>query len=362
MTLREDYLEKEKHMLGEPIWNHAWQMVMERKASADALFVYAVRTTGIYCRPTCPSRRPARTSVEFYPTSAMAESAGYRACKRCTPAREHPQLRILTKVCDYLDRHAEERISLEALGKTVGLSPFHTQRLFRRCLGITPRQYQQTRRMERFRRQLEEGEGVTSAIYGAGFGSSSRLYEHAREELGMTPAELRQGGNHVEIRYSISDSPLDKMLVASTEAGLCAISFGLLESELEDGLAARFPRARIRRDEAGLGNLVKQVLAHMAEHPTTAELPLDVRATAFQRRVWDALRRIPSGQTRSYSEIAEAIGQPSAVRAVARACAQNPVAVVVPCHRVVGKNGGLTGYRWGVERKQALLALESQQP
>ncbi len=311
-------------MTGERIWNHAWEMVVKRKASADALFVYAVRTTGIYCRPSCPSRRPLRTSVEFYPTSEMAERAGYRACKRCTPTREHPQLRVLTSVCDYLDRHAEERVSLQALGKSVGLSPFHTQRLFRRCLGITPRQYLQTRRMEHFRRQLAEGESVTSAIYGSGFGSSSRLYEHAREQLGMTPAELREGGKDIEIRFSISDSPLDKMLVASTEAGLCAISFGLLESELEDDLAARFPHSRIHRDELGLGSLVKQVLARMSEHPTTAALPLDVRATAFQRRVWEALQQIPCGKTRSYSEIAAAIGQPTGVRAVARACAQNP--------------------------------------
>ena len=348
-------------MTGEQIWSHAWQMVMERKASADALFVYAVRTTGIYCRPSCPSRRPLRASVEFYPTSEMAERAGYRACKRCTPAREHPQLRALTIVCDYLDRHAEERVSLQALGKSVGLSPFHTQRLFRRCLGITPRQYQQTRRMEHFRRQLADGESVTSAIYGAGFGSSSRLYEHAGEQLGMTPVKLRQGGKDVEIRFTICDSPLDKMLVATTEVGLCAVSFGSLESELEDDLTARFPWAAIRRDEAGLGSLVKQVLACMTEHPTTAALPLDVRATAFQRRVWQALRQIPRGQTRSYSEIAEAIGQPAAVRAVARACGQNPVAVVVPCHRVIGRNGDITGYRWGVERKRTLLAMEGGQ-
>ena len=347
-------------MTGEGIWNHAWEMVLERKASADALFVYAVRTTGIYCRPTCPSRRPLRTSVEFYPTSELAERAGYRACKRCTPAREHPQLRVMTTVCEYLDRHAEGRVSLATLGKSVGLSAFHTQRLFRRYLGITPTQYLQTRRMERFRRQLADGESVTSAIYGSGFGSSSRLYEHAGEQLGMTPATLRQGGKDVGIRFAICDSPLDKMLVASTEAGLCVVSFGSLESELEDDLAARFPLAKIHRDDGGLGGLVKQVLSQMTEHPVAATLPLDVRATAFQRRVWEALRAIPRGQTRTYSEVAAAIGKPAAVRAVASACARNPVAVVVPCHRVVGKSGELTGYRWGVERKRRLLALEAK--
>jgi AraC family transcriptional regulator of adaptative response/methylated-DNA-[protein]-cysteine methyltransferase len=333
-------------------------MVSERKASADALFVYAVRTTGIYCRPSCPSRRPLRTSVEFYPTGEMAERAGYRACKRCTPAQEHPQVRILTTACDYLDQHADENVSLQSLAASVGLSPFHIQRLFRNCLGITPRQYQQTRRMEQFRQQMAKGESVTSALYGSGFGSSSRLYEHANQQLGMTPSKLRQGGKDVEIRFSICNSPLDKMLVASTQAGLCAVSFGALESELEDDLAARFPLARIRRDEAGLGLLIKQVLAQITEHPTSRAISLDVRATAFQRRVWEALQQIPRGQTRSYSQIAESIGQPSAVRAVARACSQNPVAVVVPCHRVVGKDGAITGYRWGIQRKQKLLALE----
>lgn len=347
-------------MTGERLWNHAWEMVTERQASADALFVYAVRTTGIYCRPSCPSRRPLRTSVEFYPTSEIAERAGYRACKRCTPAQEHPQLRMLTAACDYLDRHADQRVSLPALGKAVGLSPFHAQRLFRRCLGVTPRQYHQARRMERFRMQLSDGESVTSAIYGSGFGSSSRLYEHASEQLGMKPAELRNGGKNIEIRFTIRSSPLDKMLVAATDAGLCAVSFGSLESELEDDLAARFPLARIRRDEAGLDYLVKEVLAHMTEHPTATALPLDIRATAFQHRVWQALRDIPRGETRSYSQVAASIGQPKAVRAVARACAQNPVAVVVPCHRVQGKNGSLAGYHWGVERKRKLLEMEAQ--
>ncbi len=346
-------------MTGEQIWDRVWGMVVERKSSADALFVYAVRTTGIYCRPSCPSRRPLRASVEFYPTSALAERAGYRACKRCTPAQEHPQLRILTAACDYLDRHDDRPVKLEELGNVLELSPFHAQRIFRRCLGITPQQYQRARRMERFREQISQGESITTAIYDSGFGSSSRLYEQAGKQLGMTPRDFRGGGKNIEIRYSIGDSPLGKMLVAVTDVGLCAISFGSLESELEDHLAARFPLSHIRRDEPGLGSVVQQVLTHMTEHPVALNLPLDVRATAFQRRVWEALRRIPRGQTRSYGEVARAIGQPAAVRAVARACAQNPLAVVIPCHRVVGKSGELTGYRWGVQRKQTLLALET---
>jgi AraC family transcriptional regulator of adaptative response/methylated-DNA-[protein]-cysteine methyltransferase len=303
-----------------------------------------------------------RKSVEFYPTSELAERAGYRACKRCTPAQEHPQLRTLTAACNYLDRHDNETVKLQELGDAVGLSPFHVQRIFRRCLGITPREYQQARRIERFRQQVAQGDTVTTALYEAGFGSSSRLYEGASRQLGMTPAELRGGGQDIQIRYSITDSPLDKMLVAATDVGLCAISFGLLESELEDDLAARFPLANLRRDQEGLGSIVRPVLNQMTEHPAALDLPLDVRATAFQKRVWTALQQIPRGETRSYGEIAESMGQPSAARAVARACSQNPVAVVIPCHRVVGKSGRLTGYRWGLQRKQDLLALESNSP
>lgn len=347
-------------MTGDHIWDRAWKMVVDRRPTAEAMFVYAVRTTGIYCRPSCPSRRPLRKSVEFYPTSELAERAGYRACKRCTPAQEHPQLRILTAACDYLDRHNNEAVTLQELGTAVGLSQFHAQRIFRRCLGITPREYQQTRRIERFRRQVAQGDTVTTALYEAGFGSSSRLYEDAHKQLGMTPAELRGGGQNIQIRYSIGDSPLDKMLVATTDVGLCAISFGLLESELEDDLAARFPFSDLRRDQEGLGSVVRQVLSQMSEHPAALDLPLDVRATAFQKRVWMALQQIPRGETRSYGEIAESLGQPTAARAVARACSQNPVAMVIPCHRVVGKNGRLTGYRWGLQRKQNLLAMEDR--
>ena len=346
-------------MTGDHIWDRAWKMVVERTSTAEAMFVYAVRTTGIYCRPSCPSRRPLRKSVEFYPTSELAERAGYRACKRCTPAQEHPQLRTLTAACNYLDRHEDRTVKLKDLGDAVGLSPFHVQRIFRRCLGITPRDYQQARRIERFRQQVAQGGTVTTALYEAGFGSSSRLYEGSHAQLGMTPAELRGGGKDIQIRYSISDSPLDKMLVAVTDVGLCAISFGLLESELEDDLAARFPLSDLRRDQEGLGSVVRQVLGQLTEHPAALDLPLDVRATAFQKRVWTALQQIPRGETRSYGEIAESLGQPSAARAVARACSQNPVAVVIPCHRVVGKSGRLTGYRWGLQRKQDLLALES---
>jgi len=341
------------------VWDRAWHMVEERKPAADMLFVYAVRTTGVYCRPSCPSRRPLRSSVEFFATSELAERAGYRACKRCAPGEAHPQAHMLTQACDYIERNIDDTIKLDKLGKIVGLSAFHTQRLFRRYLGISPRQYQQARRMEQFRKNLLSNDSVTAAMYDAGFGSSSRLYESANEHLGMTPTEYRRGGKDVVIRYTVTDSPLGKMLVAATDNGLCLVAFGSLESELEDELASRFHASERKRDESNLGSMVKLILAQMTEHPVALELPLDVRATAFQRRVWEALKQIPRGETRTYSQIAKEIGQPTAVRAVARACATNPVAVVVPCHRVIGSDGTLTGYRWGVERKKKLLELEN---
>lgn len=344
------------------IWTRAWDLVERRTVAADALFVYAVKTTGIYCRPSCPSRRPLRASVEFFATGDLALAAGYRACKRCQPGGEHPQQRLLSLACDYLDRNLETTISLESLGKLLDLSPFHAQRLFRRALGITPRQYQQARRMERFRGELPRRPSVTDAIYEAGFSSSSRVYEHWSAATGMTPSAYRKGAAGMKIGYGIAESPLGKLLVATTGSGICAIAFGDLESELENDLHSRFARAQIVRDDAGLGETLRQVLSGIGEHPLAAGLPLDVRATAFQQRVWTALCAIPRGETRSYRQVAAEIGQPRAVRAVARACAANPVAVVIPCHRVIGGDGKLTGYRWGIERKRRLLELEQSRP
>lgn len=338
------------------VWEQAWKLVETR--SAGAMFVYAVRTTGIYCRPSCPSRRPLKTSVRFFATSELAERAGYRACKRCRPSEDHPQRQRLTVACEYLEVHMEETVKLEALGKLLSMSPFHAQRLFRQALGITPRQYQNARRMERFREQLLIKDTVTDAVYEAGFSSSSRVYERATAQMGMTPTTYRDGARGTAIRFCIRDSALGKILVAVTSLGICSIAFGGLESELEDAMRERFPRAETTRDDEGLGNTVVQVLSQMSEHPLILALPLDIRATAFQTRVWQALQRIPRGETRSYADVAREIGQPTAVRAVARACASNPVAVLIPCHRVVGSDGNLTGYRWGIERKRKLLEAE----
>lgn len=340
------------------LFQRAWEMVASRNAAADALFVYAVRTTGIYCRPSCPSRRPRPQAVEFFATGEMAEQAGYRACKRCRPSEEHPQQRVVTAACAYIDGHLDETVRLETLGAELAMSPFHVQRLFRRALGVTPKQYQHARRMERFREQLTGKATVTAALYEAGFSSSSRMYEKSTTEMGMTPSEFREGARDMAIRYAIGDSPLGKALVAATSVGLCMVAFGDLESELQDKLQAQFPRAVVTRDNAGLGATLAQVLSQMTEHPATLDLALDVRATAFQMRVWQALREIPRGETRSYAEIARQIGQPTAVRAVGRACGSNSLALVIPCHRAVGSSGALTGYRWGVERKEKLLAVE----
>ena len=340
------------------LWSRAWEMVEQRSVAADALFVYAVKTTGVFCRPSCPSRRPLRDSVEFFATGELAQAAGYRPCKRCQPGQEHPQQKLVGLACDYIEQHLDTTITLEALGKLMGLSPFHAQRVFRRTLGVTPRQYQQARRMERLRGELVRRASVTDAIYESGFSSGSRVYENLAAEIGMTPTEFRKNAQGLRISYGIAESALGKVLVAQTQAGVCAVAFGDLESELEDDLRARFALAEITRDDAGLGKTLRQVVSRLSEHPLAAELPLDVRATAFQRRVWTALQTIPRGETRTYAQVASGIGQPTAVRAVARACASNPVAVVIPCHRVVGSDGKLTGYRWGVERKRRLLELE----
>lgn len=339
------------------IWSRAWEMVEDRSVAADALFVYAVRTTGIYCRPSCPSRRPSRSSVEFFPSGDLARAAGYRPCKRCRPGGEHPQQKFVSVACRYIDRNLDTTITLEALGKVLDLSPFHAQRLFRRALGITPRQYQQARRLDRLRGELRSRPSVTSAIYESGFSSGSRVYENTAA-IGMTPGAYRNNAKGIRIAYGIAESPLGKMLVAATSVGVCAISFGDLESELEDDLHSRFALGEITRDDAGLGDTLRLVLSQLTEHPLAVDLAIDIRATAFQTRVWTALRAIPRGETRSYAQLAAAIGQPQAVRAVASACAANPVAVVIPCHRVIGSDGKLTGYRWGVQRKRQLLAVE----
>ena len=336
----------------------AWNHVRTHDPRGDGKFVYAVRSTGIYCRPSCPSRRPARKNVVFYRTAFEARAAGYRACKRCQPDSAHPQTLLIASACRYLDRPREKAPSLLELGAAIGMSPYSLQRLFRQVLGITPRQYMAARQTKRLQHELATATSVTSAMYEAGYGSSSRVYEHAEKKFGMTPNTSRRRGAGQEIRYTTAASRLGRILVAATDRGLCSVAFADTEEQLIADLDRDFAYAHRQRDDEALAPGLSAVLARLEEHPIGATLPLDVRATAFQQRVWDALQQIPRGETRSYGEIAEALGQPTAARAVARACGQNPAALIIPCHRVVGKDGRLTGYRWGLERKKDLLALE----
>jgi len=334
-----------------------WQQVVARDARQDGRFVFAVRTTGIYCRPSCPSRRPRRESVEFFAGPNEAEQAGYRACLRCKPTQISSQALYVTRARQLLDR-ADGVMTLAQLSKRVGLSPFHLQRLFKRATGLSPREYQSARRMQHVKTGLRKGEDVTTALYDAGFGSPSRLYEKAPQQLGMTPGEYRRGGAGAKITFAIAPTPLGRLLIAATERGLCAVRFGDNTADLERDLRKEFHAAGLHRDDAAMRPYVEPLLTAVRGENTTVDLPLDVRATAFQTKVWEKLRQIPRGETRSYGEVARAIGEPSAVRAVARACASNPVALAVPCHRVVRADGDLAGYRWGIERKKALLERE----
>jgi AraC family transcriptional regulator, regulatory protein of adaptative response / methylated-DNA-[protein]-cysteine methyltransferase len=353
-----------------------WQQVLERDASADGQFFYAVKSTKVYCRPSCPSRRPTRKNVSFFATAAGAQAAGYRACLRCEPDRTtpkpDPQAAVIAAAAEYLVEHADERTKLADLAKATGAGRLTILRGFRRVLGVSPGEFAKAQRVARFKEALRPGSPekrlaapnpmrITDAIYQAGFGSSSRLYEGSAETLGMTPRVMRAGGAGLVIRYTLAASPLGRMMVAATDRGVCAIAFGKDDAELVEDLRTRFNKAQLLQAKGNSGWLaeaVNFVASQTTEHPLGATFPLDVRATAFQQRVWKALQEIPRGETRSYSELAREIGQSTAARAVAAACGANPLAVAVPCHRVLGKDGSLTGYRWGVERKRKLLAAE----
>ncbi len=341
----------------------AWQQVLERDARADGQFFYAVKSTKIYCKPSCPSRRPTRKNVTFFPTAEAARGAGYRACLRCEPDRTtpkaDPQAEAIAQVAEYLQQKGGERTRLKDLAKVTGVGKFTILRGFKRVLGVTPGEYGRAQKVAAFRAKVREPKvSVTEAIYDAGFGSSSRLYEGAAATLGMTPTALKAGGKGLRIRYALAECPLGKLLVGATDQGVCAVALGDADKKLVEELRGRFPQAELKRMDRELEYAVAAVVGSLNEHGAAIALPLDVRATAFQHRVWRELQAIPRGERRSYSEIAAAIGSPRSVRAVAAACAANPVALVVPCHRVVGKNGHLTGYRWGVERKRALLEQE----
>lgn len=338
-----------------------WRAVVAKDARFDGRFVFAVSSTGIYCRPSCPSRRPQRERVAFFNLPEAAEEAGYRACLRCHPEANNqtdPQVAAVRSACRFIEQHQDEHLNLDLIGAHVGLSSFHLQRTFKRLMGITPKQYAEACRAARFKTGVRQGESVTNAMYDAGYGSSSRLYERSTAELGMTPATYGKGGRGARIDYTIGHSSLGLVLVAATHKGICAVRIGDSEDALESNLRAEFPVAEITRDDQQLHSIVNKILDHLSGKQPHLDLPLDIQATAFQRQVWEALRSIPYGSTRSYSEVAKTIGRPTAVRAVARACATNPVALVIPCHRVIREDQSLGGYRWGLERKKKLLAGE----
>jgi AraC family transcriptional regulator, regulatory protein of adaptative response / methylated-DNA-[protein]-cysteine methyltransferase len=345
----------------------AWKQLVARDPKAR--FVYGVTTTGVFCRPGCASRRPLRKNVRFFETVVEAQAAGFRACKRCSPATI-AQGRTLDKIRAHIEKNLDRAVLLKELGRVVGLSPFTVQRLFRREMSVSPLQYQRAMRAGRLRGALKRGESVTDAIYTAGFGSSSRAYEG--NQLGMTPARFAQGGKGEQIAFTTARTPFGWVIVGATGRGLCWLSLGSTSAEAESSLRAEFPAATLRRD-ASLSRLVDAALASVREGDDLAGRggrpgapgaegnragELDLRGTVFQLRVWQALRQIPRGETRSYSQLAREMGEPKATRAVARACATNRVALLVPCHRVVGADGSLTGYRWGVERKRQLLKAE----
>lgn len=342
-----------------------WNAIVARDKAFDGVFVVGVKSTKIYCRPSCPSRRPGRERVVFFPVPEAAEAAGFRACLRCRPqeaAPGDPGLSVVRRVCRFIREQAPETIpTLQELGSVVHLSPFHLQRIFSRVMGITPRQYAEAWRTKHLKTKLRETGTVTEALYDAGYGSPSRLYEPAAGRLGMTPGTYARGGKGMIVKYTLVDSHLGRLLVAATGKGICAVSLGDSDDALVASVAGEYPEARIDRDDDALRERVRLVLDLLSGKRPDTELPVDIQATAFQWQVYRALLAIPSGDTRTYEEVAKAIGRPKAVRAVGHACATNPVAVVIPCHRVVRKDGALGGYRWGLERKERLLALEEKE-
>ncbi|MGH9949312.1 MAG: bifunctional DNA-binding transcriptional regulator/O6-methylguanine-DNA methyltransferase Ada [Pyrinomonadaceae bacterium] len=336
-----------------------WNAVKANDARFDGTFYLGVKTTGIYCKPSCRARTPKRENVAFFATLREAERAGLRACLRCKPRNAtsiDPQIEKIMLACELLE--SDNVYSLDDLSAEIGLSSYHLQKSFKAIIGVSPKKYSEAKRMEKFKNELREGGDVTTAMYDAGFGSSSRLYEKASADLGMTPSTYKKGGQGMKINFAITDCELGRILVARTIKGLCNVAFADDDKTLEKNLKKEFPNAEIVKDAFVLKDFVDAILKHLAGEKKRLDLPLDIQATAFQMQVWELLRKIPYGETVSYSQIAEQLGDKKKVRAVAQACGSNRVAVVIPCHRVIGSNGKLSGYRWGIERKKQLLETE----
>jgi AraC family transcriptional regulator, regulatory protein of adaptative response / methylated-DNA-[protein]-cysteine methyltransferase len=336
-----------------------WQATLHRDPRADGSFFFAVRSTQIYCRPSCPARRPLRRNIVFFRTTQDAERQGFRACRRCRPKHRDSAIELVQRVAALLANSEDESPRLGSLATQVNSSPTQVRRAFRRATGLSPKEFEQAFRLTRFKKMLREGNRVTDALYACGYGSSSRLYEKTNAHLGMTPASYRKGGEGMVMNYSIADTSLGKVLVAATERGVSAVYIGENEKALVKELRNEYPRAEILGAAEGNERWLKEIICRVDGSAPSMELPLDVQATAFQRRVWQELQKIPRGTTRTYKQVAKSLGKPRSVRAVARACATNPVSVVVPCHRVVRSDGKLAGYRWGVARKETLLEREA---
>jgi AraC family transcriptional regulator of adaptative response/methylated-DNA-[protein]-cysteine methyltransferase len=337
----------------------AWDAVLQRDPAADGRFYYAVTTTGVYCRPSCPSKRPRRENVLFFDSVRSAEAAGYRACRRCGMESERIAAERIERACRTIEE-AEQAPSLDRLAAGARLTRHHFLRVFTKALGMTPGAYYRWQQRRRLEQGLSRGDSVDSAIYGAGYGSPSRVYGRAAELLGMTPSVYRQGAPRQSLRYGFTETEFGLLAVAATQHGICAIEFGRNRRQLASLLKDRFPKAELIESDPQLDAWISKVAAHVAQPAQPLSLPLDVRGTAFQKRVWDALQKVPAGSTVSYTQLAQALGQPKAVRAVAQACARNPAAVLIPCHRAVGADGSLRGYRWGRSRKSRLLAKEKK--
>lgn len=336
------------------------QAIFEKNKEFDGTFVYGVRSTRIYCRPSCPSKKPSPDNIAIFPNSSVAEKDGYRSCLRCNPNGANTGLspvKFIEHVCRYIEAQSSPP-SLKTLGLEFDMSPYHLQRLFKSALGVSPRQYADELRLARFRRNVVHSDRITNAQFESGYNSSSTLYGGISKKIGMKPCTYKSGGKSLKINFAIVSCALGRLLVACTEKGICRISLGDVDSLLIDNLKREFPHSTVTSESSLLHEKIKTLLSCISGQEPHCDLPLDVRGTAFQRRVWEELRRIPSGETRSYQEIAQCIGRPKAARAVANACANNPTALIVPCHRVIRTDGGLGGYRWGLSRKQALLTME----
>ena len=337
-----------------------WQATLQRDPRAEGKFFFAVRSTHIYCRPTCPARRPLRGNTVFFRTMQEAEKNGYRPCRRCRPQEQLESVSLVQRAAKLLgDSNDEESVGLEDVARKLHTSTPKLRRAFHRMTGLSPREFAHAARLERFKKLLREGTGITDALYACGYGSPSRIYEKTNSQLGMTPASYRKGGAGMKITYTVVPSSLGKVLVAGTERGISAVYLGDNERLLVSALQNEYPRAQISRVATANNAWLKEILSRVEGHPPSVDLPLDVQATAFQRRVWQELQKIPRGATRTYAQVAKALGKPNCVRAVARACATNPTSVVVPCHRVIRTDGALAGYRWGLQRKEKLLEREA---